>query len=369
MKVAVVRREFRLHGGAERVTARFVAELQKAGVEVSLVTHRWEEPPPGVEIRRVPLPPLPGSLHLLAFALLAPRVARAAAEIVHSFDRIVAQDVYRAGEGVHREWLARRHRHLPGYETLLDPTRPLHRVTLAIERRIFQGGARLLVANSRQVAEEIHRHYRPTVPVEVIRTGVDLEAFHPERRRRLRSAARERFGLGGETAFLFMGSGFRRKGLGPLLVALTGLEAPFRLLVAGSGRLGPYRRLAAALGVADRVQFLGVQDDPLPAYAAADAFVLPSLYDPSANTCLEAMAAGLPVVTTGANGAAELIDSGQSGWVVEEPTDFQRLAVSLTTLLSPERRAAMGERARAAVEAFPWSRHVEEVLALYDRLR
>lgn len=367
--MAVVRREFRPHGGAERVAARVVAELRKAGIEVSVIAHRWEGLPPGVEVRRVPLPPVPKPIRLLLFALLAPRVARAAGGLVHSFDRILAQDVYRAGEGVHREWLVRRRRHLPRHETLLDTARPLHRVLLALDRRVFEGGARVLVANSRQVADEIRRHYRPSAPIELIRTGVDLEAFHPERRRALRPAARQRFGLGDETAFLFMGSGFRRKGLGPLLVALTGIQGPFRLLVAGAGRVGPYRRLAAALGVGERVRFLGVLDDPLPAYAAADAFVLPSLYDPAANTCLEAMAVGLPVVTTRANGAAELIDSGRSGWIVEDPTDFQRQAVCLATLLSTERRTTMGERARAAAEAFPWSRHLGEVLALYDRLR
>ena len=369
MRVAVVRREFRSHGGAERVAARVVAELRKAGIEVSVVAHRWEELPPGVVVRRVPLPPVPKPIQLLLFALLAPRVARAAGDVVHSFDRIMAQDIYRAGEGVHREWLARRRRHLPRHETLLDPLRPLHRIILAIERRIFEKGARILVANSRQVAVEIRRHYRPTAPIEVTRTGVDLDAFHPERRRALRATARERFGLGDETAFLFMGSGFRRKGLGPLLVALTGIQGPFRLLVVGAGRVGPYRRLAAAMGVADRVSFLGLLDEPLPAYAAADAFVLPSLYDPAANTCLEAMATGLPVVTTAANGSAELIDSGRSGWVVEEPTDFQRLAVCLATLLNPERRETMGACGRRAVEAYPWSRHMEEVLAVYARLR
>lgn len=369
MRVAVVRREFRAHGGAERVTARFVAELQKAGAEVSVVAHRWEAAPPGVEFHRVPLPPASKPLRLLLFALLAPRVARSAGELVHSFDRTLSQDIYRAGEGVHREWLARRRRHLPRHETLLDPLRPLHRVTLAIERRIFEGGARLLVTNSSQVAGEIRRHYRPAAPIETIRTGVDLEAFQPDRRRTLRRAAREGLGLGNETVFLFMGSGFRRKGLGPLLIALTGLSEACRLLVVGSGRVGPYRRLAAAVGLGDRVSFLGVLDDPLRAYAAADAFVLPSLYDPAANTCLEAMALGLPVVTTRANGSAELIDSGEAGWVVEDPTDFRGLAVCLTTLLDPGRRAAMGERARRAVEAFPWSRHIREVLALYARLR
>ncbi|MGH7318024.1 MAG: glycosyltransferase family 4 protein [Candidatus Rokuibacteriota bacterium] len=369
MKVALVRRESRPHGGVERVTARVAAELVKAGLEVALVAHRWDDVPPGVRFQRVPLPPGPKSVRTLAFALGAPRVARSHGTIVHSFDRLVSQDLYRVGEGVHREWLLRRRRHFPRHETLLDPIKPLHRVILAIERRAFGGGARLLVPNSHMVAGEIHRHYRPAAPAHVVRTGVDLDHFHPDRRAALRPATRRELGLGDETVFLFIGSGFRRKGLALLLAALARVRGVVRLLVIGGDRAGPYRRLAETLGMADRVRFLGVVDDPLAAYAAADVFILPSLYDPAANTCLEAMALGLPVVTTRANGSGELIESDRTGCLIEDPTDAAAFAAGLAPLLDPRERVAVGARARAAVEAFPWSRHIDEVLGLYARLR
>ena len=374
MHIGLVRRDFRLYGGAERFTARFLEALRRHGEEVTLIARRWEGLPSDVRVVRVPVISGGAALRTLSFALFsAHRARRLSLDLVHSFDRILQQDLYRAGEGVHREWLRRRRAHLPRLTTLLDPLRPMHRVILALERRIFQqGGARLIVANSEQVASEIAQHYAPlSAPVRVVRNGVDLEHFHPSERTRLGPAMRARLGVGeAEPVLFFLGSGFTRKGLGPLLLALGRLPARRRrpyLLVAGKGRTEPYLALARRLGIEPRVRFLGVVADPLPLYAAADAFVLPSLYDPSSNACLEAMAVGLPVITTRANGASELIEDGREGWVVDDPQDVQGLADRLRRLEDPG-RVEMGRRARARVEAYPWDRHLQEILALYSSL-
>ncbi len=374
MHIGLVRRDFKLHGGAERFTARFLEALRRRGEEVTLIARRWEGLPPDVRVVRVPVISGGAVLRTLSFALFSThRARRLSLDLVHSFDRILQQDLYRAGEGVHREWLARRRAALPRMTTLTDPLLPFHRLVLALERRIFQrGGARLIVANSEQVAREIARHYAPlSAPVKVVRNGVDLELFHPRARATLGPGTRATLGLRrDDVVLLFLGSGFTRKGLTFLLHALGHLPAQDRpyLLVVGKGRSEPYLALARRLGLAGGMRFLGVVTDPLPFYATADAFVLPTLYDPSSNACLEAMAVGLPVITTRANGASELIEDGMEGWVVDNPQDTKVLAERLSQLADVTVRTEMGRRARARVEAYPWDRHLQEVLALYSSL-
>ncbi len=374
MHIGLVRRDFRLHGGAERSTARFLEALRRHGEEVTLIARRWEGLPSDVRVVRVPVISGGAALRTLSFALFsAHRARRLSLDLVHSFDRILYQDIYRAGEGVHREWLARRRAALPRMTTLTDPLLPFHRLVLALERRIFQqGGARLIVANSEQVAGEITRHYAPlSAPVKVVRNGVDLEHFHPRARATLGPEARAALGLRrDQVVLLFLGSGFTRKGLAFLLHALGHLPVQDRpaLLVVGKGRSEPYLALARRLGLNGGVRFLGVVADPLPFYAAADAFVLPSLYDPSSNACLEAMAVGLPVITTRANGASELIEDGREGWIVDDPQDTKALAEHLSQLADVTVRMEMGRRARDRVEAYPWDRHIKEILTLYASL-
>jgi UDP-glucose:(heptosyl)LPS alpha-1,3-glucosyltransferase len=374
MRIALVRRDFRLHGGAERFAARFLETLRCHGDQVTLITQKWGDLPSDVKLARIPRIPGSGALRTLSFAIFASHYARELSlDLVHSFDRILEQDLYRAGEGVHREWLRRRYTYVPRAATLFDPLRPLHRVILTLERRIFQqGAARLIVANSEQVAREIAHHYAPlSAPVKVVRNGVDLERFHPGARARLGPVARADLGLApSDLVLLFLGSGFTRKGLAPLIRALGHLPGESRphLLVVGKGRSAPYLALARRLGLEMNVRFFGVVPDPLPFYAAADAFVLPSLYDPSSNACLEAMAVGLPVITTRSNGASELIEDGREGWVLDDPRDARLLADHIRQAADPALRKEIGLRARARAEAYPWDRHLQEILALYSSL-
>ena len=374
MRIGLVRRDFRLHGGAERFTGRFLEAIRVHGHHVTLITRRWEGLPSDVEVARVPILSGSGGLRALSFAVFAThRIRQLPLDLVHSFERILQQDLYRAGEGVHREWLRRRRAYLPRLARELDPILPVHRVLLTLERRIFQrGGARVLVANSEQVAREIVHHYGPvSAPITVVRNAVDLAEFHPERRAKLRSTARARLGVGPEeTVLLFIGSGFVRKGLATLFHALGELPPDVRprLLVAGQGRPSPYLALARRRGFERLIRFLGVVRDPVPLYAAADAFVLPSLYDPSSNACLEAMATGIPVITTRGNGASELIDEGREGWMLDDPRDTRLLAARLLDVTDAKRREAMGLLARARAEAYPWERHVREIFGLYSAL-
>jgi UDP-glucose:(heptosyl)LPS alpha-1,3-glucosyltransferase len=124
-------------------------------------------------------------------------------------------------------------------------------------------------------------------------------------------------------------------------------------------------REAARLGIDSRVNMVGHASNPAPFYAAADAFALPTFFDPFANATLEAMAAGLPVVTSGQNGAAEILHSGVDGLVVDGPDDVTGLVEALSSLADPATRRAMGEHARQTALKYPWEQPLERTLGIY----
>jgi UDP-glucose:(heptosyl)LPS alpha-1,3-glucosyltransferase len=374
VKIAILRRRYAGHGGGERFTDEFLRRLARGTYQPHLVCHEWRAGVPGVVVHRVRAVPGGSALRTLGYALLAPRRARALdVGLIYSFERTAEQDVYRAGEGCHRQWLALRRRHLPR-RSVAGRLRIVHAVLLWLERRICQAGAaRVLVVNSRMVEQDLWRHYAPlSAEVALIRNGTDLRRFHPDIRAATRSASRRQLGLAPEDLVLLtVGSGFDRKGAFLVVRALghlrrrTGL-APV-VLLAGQGSDARLRRAAAREAVDGQLRALGVVDDVRPLYAAADVFVLPSVYDPASNATLEALAMGVPVVTTTTNGSAEVVEPGRSAWLLDDPSDVGGLAELLEQAADPGARRAVGEAGRRAVEPWTWERHVDEVVTLCAR--
>jgi UDP-glucose:(heptosyl)LPS alpha-1,3-glucosyltransferase len=173
-------------------------------------------------------------------------------------------------------------------------------------------------------------------------------------------------------AFLFVGAGIRRKGLLELLEAFARLPSGrVRLVVLGrqdKKEAARMRRAIAGLGLADRVRVEGFASDLRPYYAAADAFVLPTKFDPFSNATAEALACGLPVITTSANGVSELMTDGLDGMVLADPYNLTELAEAVARLQDADRRR-MGEAGRALAERLTWKRHADAMLAVYEAVR
>jgi UDP-glucose:(heptosyl)LPS alpha-1,3-glucosyltransferase len=187
---------------------------------------------------------------------------------------------------------------------------------------------------------------------------VDLEHFHPRQRERLRGAARAEIGCQPrDTVFVFVGSGFSRKGLDAALAAMA--RTPHWLVVVGEDR---YRGRAP-----ERVSFVGGKDDPRPYYAAADCFLLPTRYDPFPNTVLEAMAMGLPVIVSARCGAAEVVEPGRNGWICQ-PDDVPGIARLLEEAERALRAGRPGEAARATAERFGIDAMAKQLVELYKTL-
>ena len=364
MRVALVIERFEPGvGGAESVAWRVVDGLARAGDEVHVVARR-AAPRSSVVLHRVRAPSFWQPLRVVAFSRAAARAApRGDYDVVYSLARTLHQDLYRAGAGSHLDYLRRRH---PTPTRQLRRLSPRHAVLAEIDRRVFADASQGIVCNSEMVRGEIERRHRvEPARLVLIRNGVACERFagcgHERARLRCESSA------GGDVVFLLAGSGFARKGLDTALRALAAARLDAQLWVAGADDTRPWRRLARTLGVAERVRFLGFRSDLEAVYAAADALLLPTRYDAFANVCLEAAAAGLPVVTSAANGAAELFRD--AGRIVEDPEDAPAFAAALETLAEPAARARLGEAARRVAAAHSWDAHVTALRALFARVR
>lgn len=239
-----------------------------------------------------------------------------------------------------------------------------------MERRMFAGARlRAVICNSAMVKDDIHARFGvPHSRLHVIYNAVDTDAFSPALRAH-RDDVRRRHRIGDEAiVFLQVGSGFERKGVATSIQALAQVKAPAHLVVVGRDKhLSRYAERARVLGVSGRVTLAGAQTDPRPYYGAADAFVLPTLYDPCPNAALEAMACALPIVTSTRSGAAELALAHEAGFV-GAPGDVATLAGHMRTLHDAALRARLGANARAAVLPLTSEAMTARLLALYREL-
>jgi len=353
LRLAIIRQRYTPYGGAERFVEAALEALLERGVAISLYTREW----PQTRLQLIE-PVLCDPFYLgrlwrdWSFARAVCRaVTKKAPELVQSHERLLCCDVYRAGDGVHRSWLDERVRDASPFQLWLTRVSPYHRYVLATERRLFASPLlKAVICNSRMVRQDIHDRFGlPDERLPVVYNAVDSEAFSPKLRAH-RDSMRQKLGVPPDaTLFLLVGSGYVRKGVAAALTALSHLPDNTHLLVVGRDKARRhYKRLARKLGIASRVALVGAQDDTRPFYGAADAFVLPTLYDPCPNAALEAMACGLPVVTSTTCGAAELVTEHDAGFVCEA-RNVDALTTHMRTLTDPEARAGRGERAREAV--------------------
>jgi len=340
VKLALIRRRFSSVGGAELYVQRLVQSLSEGGHELHFFTEQWDSPPTGTLLHLVP-PASSRSMRAVGFAQQVDRsLGDQSFDCVLSFERTLRQDVYRAGDGVHRAWLNQRRRFAPWYQKLFTRWGGFHRNMLQLEAKTFDPSRTgRIIVNSEMVRREILEFFPfPNERIHLVRNGIDVARFQNGQR----TETRKRLGFAEKDfVILFVGSGWERKGLKYVMQAVDqfgvqqGLEilenewsgagkpprniakTPVKLLVVGKGRV-PY------LTSKDFV-FVGAMADVENAYAAADLFLFPPIYEPSANVVFEAMAAGLPVVSSIQNGSSELITEGVNGTVVSDPSDVSGL--------------------------------------------
>jgi UDP-glucose:(heptosyl)LPS alpha-1,3-glucosyltransferase len=365
-------------GGAEMYVADLTRRLSAAGHNIHLYACRWDAAalPPSVRVHPIDPPRGPRFLRPWRFsAACQAALERDRPEVSVGFDKTFGTDIYYPLGGLQPASAAHNLRKYPSRlvraaARILRAFDIAHRSFARLERHhLFDSTPPLLVVNSALVRDHAARYYAiPPERVRVIHNAIDPDRFNERDRPRLRTEERRRWGVGpGEVVAAFVGVNYRLKGLEPLLHALACLpaEAPLRLAVAGGPKDGPWQQLARRLGVARRVVFLGPVADVRRVYFAADLHVHPTFYDPCSGVVIEALACGLPVITTRFNGASELMHPPREGFVLDNPHDHKGLADALVQLADPVRRDASGRAARQAAAAWTMEHHVRAWLNVF----
>ncbi len=362
MRIAVVRRECGLGlGGAEAYCANVCTWLTKMGYNVTVVADKSLLP--GLLFSRAPVWGRGSILKNLSFFLNAGQVLKAGDfEVSYGLSRVAPVDVLRISDPLHAAWLDL------GYQksTKFRRLRPRHRLLLWMEAKAIKE-AKTIITNSQLVKNQVQYYYsRGAEKVTVIYNGVDLKRFRPMTQKD-RVLAKKTMGISDDTTvFVFAGSDLRRKGLSQLLSALAKFrEQPFILLVAGSMGNRDLEKRIEGMGLGQNVKWLGYVKDMERVYALADLFVLPTHYDPFANTTLEAMACGTPALTTGHNGAGEVVGIVAPWLVIERPeAEAIGSTIEAFTALSKQERRLLGEKACRVAQKFTWQKHIEDLIAI-----
>jgi UDP-glucose:(heptosyl)LPS alpha-1,3-glucosyltransferase len=367
LRVAFVRRGYSPSGGAETYLKRLARGVVEAGHDVQLVaSNDWPEDQW-----------LFGSVTRLR----AESVVGFAAELeqirpqlhcdaLFSLERVWSCDVYRAGDGVHRAWLQRRRKFDVPLKQFVRTLNRKHRELLQLEESLLadRKAERVIVASEMVRNEIVDLYGYSANNIDLIRNGVPIDKFRfdPE----LRKEAREDLKLKpDQIALLFAGSGWERKGL------LFGIQAmalcknrKMRLLVAGRGNERLYKTKRLRFWREEPVQFLGEVADLVRLYAAADIFILPTIYDPFSNACLEALACGLPVITTRANGFSEIIEDTVHGSIVDHAGNLIGLRDAIRFWSDPSRRGAARSANVERASQFDISKNVQQTLKVLARV-
>ncbi|WP_075183299.1 glycosyltransferase family 4 protein [Pantoea sp. 1.19] len=370
IRLALVRQKYRPDGGAERFVARALQALQAQQLDLNVITREWQgERNPDWHLHLCNPPKWGRISRERGFAAAARALwQRERFDLVQSHERIAGCDIYRAGDGVHRRWLQQRARILPAWRGSMLMASRYHRYVMAAERAMYEDPAlRAVICNAEMIKQEIIADFGlPEENIHVIYNAIDSDRFMPGDAAE-RAAQRARVGIPAAAhTLIFVGSGFERKGLAAALQALSRTDS--YLLVIGQDKArSRYEALANSLGCGARVRFLGVQKETLPWYQAADGLLLPTLYDPFPNVILEALACGLPVITSTTCGGAEFIRRGHNGYVCDA-LDIPALTAAIAALAASPQAQRLSDNARDTILPHSPARLSAQLVGLYQGL-
>ena len=355
-------------------------ELSQRGHEVHVFAIKGEEDPTAsYQVHLIPVLCWPRSLRMLSFLLNSARlIKKDDFDIIHGVGWTLAMNVFNPHGGVEQAYLRQEFRSISNrfyylWRWVRQYLSLEHHLTLWIQRRQYLSPrVKKIIAISQMIKRDIAQNYGILAEkVVVVFNSVDLDRFHPRNRDLYRAEKRSALGIPPSTiVLLFVGNNYRLKGLEPLMAAMRLLRQrfptqPFRLLVAGRGQVARYRRKAQRLDVSDLVLFLGPVRNIEQYYAASDIYVHPTFYDSCSLTVLEALASGLPVVTTRSNGAADAIVCEEGGRVIEDPANVEDLAESIAHYFDEGRRTRARTVTRQWMEQYSPSYNMEQTLRVY----
>ncbi len=364
-------------GGAERYTVDLAHALAERGHGVSLLAASFAEV--REPVLKVALPATGATRlgrYLRFLDSLDAHLAATHYDVVHAMLPVRQCDVYHPHAGIAAESIATGHlkhggsaaRRLSRWANAVNRKRQRF---AAVERELLAGGRPpVVLCLSEYVKRTVRRHFDlPDSRLAALFNAIDVDRYDPQRAGLADSAADLRTRLNvppGGIVALMIAQDYQRKGLAEAIGALACVEdRRLVLVVVGKQEPGSYRRLARRLGVEDRVIFSGPTTLPIDFYSAAGFFVLPTRHDPCSLVVLEALAMGLPVISTIFNGACEIIEDGRHGCVLSDPSDIEALAAAMRQLLDPAVRQAMSRECLALRPRLAYGHHLDELLRIY----
>ncbi|HVX60291.1 MAG TPA: glycosyltransferase family 4 protein [Pirellulales bacterium] len=362
-------------GGAEHWTWQFAQRLVRAGHEVHAVAAQFSPETERIGVIPHPLEPVTSRI---TFAQAAERILdELSLDVTHDMGCGWHCDLFQPHGGSRSAAFEQNLLLLPSWLRPIKRTTarwlPRYREFRQLTMGQYMAENRLFIALSKMVARDFERYHGVRRDqLRLVYNGVDVERFSPEHRWRYRRVVRDELGLDDDdTLLLIVAHNFRLKGVPSLLTAVGKLLAEgerVRLAVVGGKRRASLLRMAERRGAAAAVTFVGPVDDATAYYAAADVYVQPTFYDPCSLVVLEALASGLPVVTSLFNGAGELITEGKHGFLVNDPGNAEELVEALRPLLDEHVRDRMGRAARQLAMNHSLERNCQEIMAIYEEI-
>ena len=366
-------------GGGEGYLANFANQLAERGHEVHIYASKWESNNNNMHYHTIPSIRFPKFLKDILFVINSLReMAKYDFDIVHVVGRALGMNVFNPHCGVEKAWLK---------QNFLSISCPVSRVLkqivgflsfrqnfiLWLDKKQYTGkGVSRIIAISDMIKNDIIKYHNiEPERIDVIYNGVDLKRFNSDNKNRYRNAMREKLSLGEELVLLYISNNFRLKGLLTLVKSLGELKKSgkdFKALIIGRGNKTPYRKLAKKLGVLSNLIFLGHVGEIEKYYAASDLYVHPTFYDSCSLVVTEALASGLPVITTVYDGASGIIEDGKDGFVMKDPNNHRALAEKITLFFDDEFRQKASIAARKKAEEYPAEKNCEEIIEIYNEV-
>ena len=365
LRIAFVVHDYNRHGGHSRYVAELAARFRRDH-DVHVFANRVDDSDAaGITFHHVPAWRRNALTSILSFVLPATLKVGGGFDVVHAQGLCGLRHNLATAHFLQAAWydaLAREGVRLTWRQ------RVFKRLVTGLERRaLCQPATRRVIAISERVRADLAGLYGRTAGVDVVYHGTDTATFHPDNRGRHRESVRAAVGVP-DGRFLALYVGDMKKGAAAAIRATARARGVALLILSGS-EAGPYRAVAERHKVADRVIFHPHTRRVETFFAAADAFVFPTVYDPFGLVITEAMAAGLPVVTSRAAGAAELIDAGRNGLLTDRPWDVDAIAAHLERLRDDSGlREKLGAAARARIEPYTWDEVARRTLEVYGEL-
>ena len=271
-----------------------------------------------------------------------------------SLERIICPDVYRAGDGVHKTFLKIEKK---------SKLNPLHPLYLFLEKKCFKN-AKKIIANSQMVKKDIIETYEVNPDkIRVVYSGIELRHFNFKHSYDKLS---NEFGFKKQMSIiLFVGTGFKRKGVNEFLKIIAAIESKevVAFIVGKEKNLSYYKTLAQNLGIEKRVFFTGPRIDVNDFYSISDIFLFPTHYEPFGNVILEAMNANNIVFTTIQNGASEILSED---FLMQRPDDFSVVEKIDKLLKNPKQMKLIQENNREISSKFSIEANLERTLEIIN---